>query len=66
MDKTITVFDNPEELKAAELREWQSLPPHRRLQAVSELTRALYRMKEPERNVRRIQRTLVCLPREKR
>jgi hypothetical protein len=66
MDKTIAIFDSLEELKAAELRDWQSLPGHQRLQAVSELTLALYRMKEPERDVRRIQRTIVCLQREKR
>ncbi len=66
MDKTITMFDSLEEMKTAELLEWQSLPAHQRLRAVSELTLALYRMKEPERDVRRIQRTLVCLQREKR
>jgi hypothetical protein len=66
MDKTIAIFDSLEELKAAELHDWQSLPGHQRLQAVSELTLALYRMKEPERDVRRIQRTIVCLQREKR
>jgi hypothetical protein len=66
VDKTITIFDSLEELKAAELRDWQSLPAHERLRAASELTLALYRMKEPERDVRRIQRTLVCLQREKR
>jgi hypothetical protein len=66
VDKTIAIFDSLEELKAAELRDWQSVPAHERLQAVSELTLALYRMKEPERDVRRIQRTIVCLQREKR
>jgi hypothetical protein len=66
VDKTITTFDSQEELKAAELRQWQALPAYQRLQAVSELTLALYRMKEPEADVRRIQRALVCLQREKR
>jgi len=66
MDKAITTFESMEELKAAELREWQSLPAHERLRAVSELTLAFYRMKEPELDVRRIQRTLVHLQREKR
>jgi hypothetical protein len=66
VDKTIIIFDSPEEMKTAELREWQSLPAHQRLRAASELTLALYRMKEPERDVRRIQRTIVCLQREKR
>jgi hypothetical protein len=66
VDKTITIFDSLDELKTAELRDWQSLPAHQRLRAVSELTLALCRMKEPERDVRRIQRTNVCLQREKR
>ena len=66
MDKAITIFDSFEEMKADELRQWQSLPAHDRLRAASELTLALYRMKEPDRDVRRIQRTLVHLQREKR
>ena len=66
MYKAITIFDSFEELKADELRQWQSLPAHERLRAASELTLALYRMKEPDRDVRRIQRTLVHLQREKR
>jgi hypothetical protein len=66
VNKTITIFDTLEELKTAELREWQSLPAHERLHAASELTLALCRMKEPERDVRRIQRTVVRLEREKR
>jgi hypothetical protein len=65
VDKTITAFQSLDELKVAELREWQSLPAHERLRAVSELTLALYRMKEPDLDVRRIQRTLVHLQREK-
>ena len=66
MDKTITTFDSLEELKTTELRQWQSLPADERLRAVSEITLALYRMKEPEPDVRRIQRTLVHLQRERR
>jgi len=66
VDKAITTFKSLEELKTEELRQWQSLPAHERLRAASELTLALYRMKEPNRDVRRIQRTLVHLQREKR
>jgi hypothetical protein len=66
VDKAITTFESLEELKAEELRQWQSLPAYERLRAASELTLALYRMKEPDRDVRRIQRTLVHLQREKR
>jgi hypothetical protein len=66
VDKSITTFESLEELKAEELRQWQALPAHERLRAASELTLALYRMKEPDRDVRRIQRTLVHLQRERR
>lgn len=66
MDKTITVYSSFDEMKAEEHRQWQDLPDFERLRAVSELTLAFYRMKEPDRDVRRIQRTLVCLQREKR
>ena len=66
MDKTITAFESLDELKTAELREWQSLPAHERLRAVSELTLALCRMKEPDREVRPMQKTLVRLQRERR
>ena len=66
MDKTITVFASFEQMKEAELREWQLLPDYERLRMVSDLTAALYHVKEPNRDVRRIQRTLVQLQREKR
>ena len=66
MDKTITTFSSLEDMKAAELREWQSLPAYERLRAVSEMTLAAYRMKEPSHDAARIQRTLVHLQREKR
>ena len=67
MDKTITVYASFEEMKAAELREWQALPAHVRLRAVAEMTLAAYGMKEePPQDARRIQRTLVHLERERR
>ena len=66
MDKAITRFESLEELKDEELRQWQALPAHERLRVTSELTLALYRMKEPDLDVRRIQRTLVHLEREER
>jgi hypothetical protein len=66
MNKSIAVYASLAEMKAAELREWQALPAHERLRAVSELTAAAYGMKEPSQDVRRIQRTLVHLQREKR
>jgi hypothetical protein len=64
VDKKITAYES--QMKMAELREWQSLPEYERLRAVSELSLALYRMKEPDRGVRRMQRTLVQHKREKR
>jgi hypothetical protein len=66
VDKTITVFSSFDEMKAAELREWQLLPDYERLRMVSKLTAVLYHLKEPDRDVRRIQRTFVQLQREKR
>ena len=65
MNKSIVAYNSLEEIKAAELREWRVLPPHERLRAVSELTLAAYRMKEPTQDVQRIQRTLVHLQRPK-
>lgn len=66
MDKTITTFSSLEEMKAAELRDWQSLPGYERLRAAAEMSLAAYRMKGPSNDVARIQRTLVHLQREKR
>jgi len=66
VDKTITVFASFDDMKAAELREWQLLPDYERMRAVSVLTSTFYGVKEPDRDVRRIQRTLVQLEREKR
>jgi len=66
MNKTITTYESLDELKTAELREWQALPTHERLQAVSQLTLEALRMKEPLFDVPRLQRTLVQLQRPKR
>jgi len=66
VNKAITVYSSFEEMKAAELLEWQRLPDYERLRMVSQLTAAFYGVKEPDRDVRRIQRTLVHLQREKR
>ena len=65
MNKSIVAYTSLDEMKAAELREWQAMPPHERLRAVAELTLAAYRMKEPSHDARRIQRTLVHLQRTK-
>jgi len=66
VDKTIATFESVAELKAAELREWQALPAHERLRAVSELTLAAYRLKDPSFHVPRLERTLVRVERTKR
>ena len=63
---TIRVYASHEEMKADEYRYWQSRPAHERLNAVSELTRAAYSLKEPLPDVPRLQRTLVCLQRPQR
>jgi hypothetical protein len=66
MDKTIRTFASPDEMKEEEYRYWQSRPVHERMDAVAEITLAAYRMKEPTSDVRRLQRTLVHLPRPRR
>jgi hypothetical protein len=66
MDKTIRTFASPNEMKAEEYRYWQSRPVHERMAAVAEITLAAYQMKEPAPDVRRLQRTLVHLPRPRR
>ena len=66
MNKAIVIYASLDEIRAEELREWCALPAHERLRAVSEITLAAYRMKEPTQDVRRIQRTLVHIQRPKR
>ena len=66
MDKTIRVYASHQEMKADEYRYWQSRPVHERMTAVAELTRAAYGLKELPPDVRRLQRTLVCLQRPQR
>jgi hypothetical protein len=66
MDKMIRVYASRKEMKADEYRYWQSRPVHERMSAVAEITRAAYALKEPAPDVRRLQRTLVCLQRPQR
>ena len=63
MDKTIRRYTSLDEMKADEYREWQELPAHERIDAISEITLAAYQMKDPTLDVRRLQRTLVHLQR---
>jgi hypothetical protein len=66
MDKIIRSFASPDEMKAEEYRYWQSRPTHERMAAVAEITLATYQLKEQGPDVRRLQRTLVHLPRPRR
>ena len=66
MDKSVRVYDSREEMKADEYRYWQSRPVHERMSAVAELTLSAYAMKEPAQDVRRLQKTLLCLQRPQR
>jgi hypothetical protein len=66
MDKSVRVYDSREEMKADEYRYWQSRPVHERMSSVADLTLSAYAMKEPARDVRRLQKTLVCLQRPQR
>jgi hypothetical protein len=66
MDKSVRVYTSLEEMKADEYRYWQSRPVYERMDAVAEITRAAYAMKEVDPNVRRLQGTVVCLQRPQR
>ena len=59
METLIRKYDSLEEMKADEYRYWQSRPVHERMDAVSELTLAMYAMKGAAADVPRLQRTLV-------
>jgi hypothetical protein len=63
VEKTFTVYDNPGEMKAAEYRYWQSRPASERMQAVSEITLALYTMKGSDADVSRLQRVISVVQR---
>jgi len=66
MDKTIRVYTSLDQMKAEEFRDWQTRSACERMRAVTEITLALYAMKEPAPHVRRLQRTLVHLQRPER
>ena len=66
MDKTIRIYDSLDEMKTDEYRYWQSRPVQERMDAVTELTLAMYAMKGMAPDVPRLQRTLVHLQRPKR
>jgi hypothetical protein len=69
MDKTIRKYASIADLdqvKAEEYRYWQSRPVEERIDAVSELTQALYALKGTAPDVPRLQRTLVRFERRQR
>ena len=66
MDKTIRIYESLDEMKADEYRYWQSRPVHERMDAVVEITLAMYAMKGTVPDVPRLQRTLVHLQRPQR
>ena len=63
MDKTARIFKSHKDMKAEEYRYWQSRPVHERMSAVTELTIAAYKMKDPSFRVEPIERTLVVVQR---
>ena len=69
MDKTVRKYagvSQLDEIKADEYRYWQSRPVHERIDAVSELTQALYALQGEAPDVPRLQRTLVRFERAQR
>ena len=66
MDKTIRIYDSLDEMKADEYKYWQSRPVYERMDAVVELTLAMYAMKGTAPDVPRLQRTLVPIQRPQR
>jgi hypothetical protein len=69
MDKTIRKYAGVaqlDEVKAEEYRYWQSRSVQERIDAVSELTQALYALKGEAVDVPRLQRTLVRFERAQR
>ncbi len=53
-------------MKVAEYEEWQAKTCSERMLAVTEITLAIYRLKEPTLDVRRLQRTLKVIQRPAR
>jgi hypothetical protein len=66
MDKTIRSFGSLDEMKADEYKYWQSRPVYERMDAVVELTLAMYAIKGMALDVPRLQRTLVPIQRPQR
>ena len=66
MEPILRKYTSLKEMKADEYRYWQSRPVQERMDAVTELTLAMYAMKGMAPDVPRLQRTLAHLQRPKR
>ncbi len=66
MDKMVQIYHSRDDMKADEYRYWQSRPVYERMEAVEEITLALYAMKDVEPDVPRLQRPLVRVQRTRR
>jgi hypothetical protein len=66
VDKTVRIYAGHKEMKADEYRYWQSRPVHERMDAVVEITLAIYAMKGAAADVPRLQRSLVRVQRSRR
>jgi hypothetical protein len=66
MDKDIRKFTKPtdlDEIKAEEYRYWQSRPMHERMEAVSQLSSAMYGIKGDGTDVPRLDKTFARIER---
>ena len=66
MEPIIRKYASLDEMKADEYRYWQGRPVHERMDAVEEITLAIYAMKGLDPDVPRLQTPLVCLQRPQR
>ena len=66
MEKTLRIYASQKEMKADEYRYWQRRSTQERMDAVAEITLAIFALKGATADVPRLQRTLVCLQRPQR
>lgn len=62
----IRKFTSLEAMKEEEYLYWQSRPACERMSAVSAITTEMYKLKDPDFHVPRLQRSLVAVQREQR
>jgi hypothetical protein len=66
VERTIRTYASLKDMKADEYRYWQGRPVHERMDAVSEITLALYAMKDTSPDASRLQRVVKVLQRPRR